>query len=65
MSNDDERRYAECRAAAIRDGALQPQGFKESLAANWLSYEGKSFADTALAQERLRQMIEERMRRQS
>jgi hypothetical protein len=56
--NDPDRDYQECQDAAIRAGALQPQGTKEAIAASWLSYQGQSFAATPLAQSRLRAWIE-------
>jgi len=61
--NDPDRDYQECHDAAIRAGALQPQGFKEGLAANWLSSQGQSFAATPLAQNRLRAWIEACLKR--
>lgn len=46
--------YEEARTKAIAAGALAPQGFKEGIAANLLSYyEGRSFATTPRAQSRL------------
>jgi hypothetical protein len=53
----------ECRRAAIDAGALDPQGLLEGASANWLSANGQSFADTALARGRLEASIRECMRR--
>jgi hypothetical protein len=58
-----EEAYDECRRAAIAAGALEPQGFMEGVAANWMSYNGQWFAHTALAQSRLEAWIRECMRR--
>jgi hypothetical protein len=55
----DEDLYEECRQRAIAAGALEPQGFREGLSANWLSYKGRSFAETPVAQARLQAWIEE------
>jgi hypothetical protein len=51
-----DRLYAQCVQEAINAGALEPQGFGESVSANLLSYyEGRSFATTPHAQGRLEQ----------
>jgi hypothetical protein len=53
----------ECRQAAIRAGALRPQGFKEEVLAGWLGYyQGQSFENTPLAQGRLNAWTDECMR---
>ena len=53
----------DCRQAAIRAGVLLPRGFGEGAAANWLSNQNKSWADTAVARQRLHEAIKECMRR--
>ena len=55
--------YDMCRKAAIRAGALDPQGL-EGFSANWRSWQqGQSWADSPLAQRRLKAGIVECMRR--
>ena len=56
-----QARYEECRRKAIKAGVLKPRGFKEGMIANSMSYEGESFANSALAQARLAAWIEECM----
>ena len=60
---DHTQDFEECRNAAIRAGALSPQGFKEGAAANWLDAQGQSFANSPLAQSRLEAWIKECMKR--
>jgi len=56
---DDSDRYEECRRRAIAAGALQPQGFKERLAANLMQYSGQPFSNSPLALSRLQAWIED------
>lgn len=58
-----EQAWLECERQAIEEGALEPQGFKEGLSANWLQNQGRRFADTPLARSRLQAWTEECMRR--
>ena len=45
--------YEEARAQAEAMGALKPQGMKENIAAGVMAHNGRSFAQTTLAQSRL------------
>jgi hypothetical protein len=45
--------YEEARARAVEMGALKPQGLKENMAAGVMAHNGRSFAQTPLAQSRL------------
>ena len=62
-STNYEAAYEECRQAAIRAGALKPQGTLERIAAGKMAYDGRSFADTDVARARLTVSIRECMRR--
>ena len=51
--------WEEAEREAIARGALKPQGFREGLAANLNNYNGGLWANTGLAQARLRAWTED------
>ena len=61
--DDWEAIYSQCQQEAIEAGALKPQGLMENIAAGTMSYNGQSFANTAVAQQRLKAWTLEIIRR--
>src|SRR5262249_1722355 len=55
--HDDPAAADAARRAAVESGADQPQGFLESMAANWMAYTGGTFKQTALAKGRFKQAM--------
>lgn len=55
--------YEECQQEVIRAGALEPQGWKERMAAGVIVSNGGRWADTEVAQSRLRQWTADCLRR--
>ena len=61
--NELDLLYEECQQEAIAAGALKPQGLMENMSAGVMEYNYGSFANTAVAQNRLHLWTLEIMRR--
>jgi hypothetical protein len=63
MSREDrDQAYQDCLQAAIDAGALEPQDWKERMAAGVLTANGQCWADTPVARARLEAFVQECLR---